>query len=107
MQTHLRRSFSQKLISFEIQSILSKKLREMIMIKRTIVMSLFLLSCSTTSTKNPETGVRKKAAFDFQCGQSSIEVKKEDQVYLARGCGKTATYTVRCTLGPCMATKIK
>lgn len=75
-----------------------------------IVLSSLLLaiSCTSGSIGNLEGVVVKKASFDFNCPEQYISVLAEGiTTFAAKGCGKMATYEVKCSLGPCVAKEIK
>jgi hypothetical protein len=43
----------------------------------------------------PKTQVRERAAFDFDCPEERVAVESSSAGWVARGCGKEATYLVQ------------
>lgn len=70
---------------------------------------LFILSgCAQSVVTNFEGVVKKRAAFDFNCNENYITVIPEGITrYAAQGCGQTGIFEVKCSLGPCLAKRIK
>ncbi len=65
-----------------------------------------LASCSSTTGSMVDFSgvVKKRAAYDFNCPEVSVNtVQIELMKYGAQGCGKKAEYKVKCGVGPCVA----
>ena len=69
---------------------------------------LFFYGCSSNPTMNPAQLVERRASYDFNCQESRVEVAKgSDDSYAAKGCGMQAAYVIHCSVGPCVAKKVK
>ena len=66
---------------------------------------LFILGgCATTNIVNFEGIVKKRASYDFNCPENyitSIQLGLTD--FGAQGCGQKQEYSIKCSLGPCVA----
>lgn len=69
-----------------------------------ILIILVMASCASTGVGNFESIVQKRASFDFNCPEQYVTVIPEGlTTFAAKGCGGQASYTVHCSLGPCIA----
>lgn len=65
---------------------------------------LVLSGCATSNIVNFEAVVKKRASYDFNCPENYITtVQMSFSDYGAQGCGQKQEYTVKCSLGPCVA----
>ena len=68
---------------------------------------LFFMGCTQVSIANFDQVVKKRASFDFNCPENYVSVIAEGFTkYAAKDCGKKASYDVKCSIGPCVATQI-
>ncbi len=69
-----------------------------------LLMLLFLGGCATSSVVNFENIVKKRASYDFNCPENYVTtIQMSFTDYGASGCGQKQEYSVKCSLGPCVA----
>ncbi len=69
-----------------------------------LLMLLFLGGCATSSVVNFEAIVKKRASYDFNCPENYVTtIQMSFTDYGAQGCGQKQEYSVKCSLGPCVA----
>lgn len=73
-------------------------------IMKFMLMLLVLGGCATGSVVNFEKIVQRRASYDFNCPESYIKTNQMSFTeYAAQGCGQKQEYSVKCSLGPCIA----